>query len=73
MRWFSARLHLKELYNSHRKIYRRPIYTTQLLVITEKYLLLISKKIAKEYVSKFIEFVRSVTEGNLVVLHTHQV
>lgn len=30
------------------------------------------EKMAKEYPDKSIEFVRSVAEGNLVALHTHQ-
>ena len=30
------------------------------------------KKMANEYPNKHIEFVRSVAEGNLVALHTHQ-
>ncbi len=30
------------------------------------------KKMAREYSDKSIEFVRSVAEGNLVALHTHQ-
>jgi len=31
------------------------------------------EKMAKEYPDKSIEFVRSVAEGNLVALHTHQI
>ncbi len=31
------------------------------------------EKMAKEYPDKSIEFVRSVAEGNMVALHTHQV
>lgn len=31
------------------------------------------EKMAKEYPEKSIEFVRSVAEGNLVALHTHQI
>ena len=30
------------------------------------------EKMGKEYANKSIEFVRSVAEGNLVALHTHQ-
>ncbi len=31
------------------------------------------EKMAKEYPEKSIEFVRSVAEGNIVALHTHQI